>query len=50
MEADIHDFHYFCVFLVYKIKACAKTDHSESNYVNINWTSEKENNIEEFVS
>ena len=24
IEADIHDFHYFCVFLVYKIKAYAK--------------------------
>ena len=23
MEADIHDFHYFCVFLVYKITANA---------------------------
>ena len=29
MEADIHDFHDFCVFLVYKIKAYAKTEHWE---------------------
>ena len=27
MEADIHNFHYFCVFLVYKITAYAKTEH-----------------------
>ena len=28
---DIHDFHYFCVVLVYKIKAYAKTEHWERN-------------------
>ena len=33
MEADIHDFHYFCVFLIYKIKAYAKTEHLERNYL-----------------
>ena len=27
LEADKHDFHYFCVFLVYIIKAYAKTEH-----------------------
>ena len=43
MEADIHDFHYFCVFLVYKITAYAKTEHWESNYLIINWTGEKVN-------
>ena len=41
MEADIHNFHYFCV-LVYKIKAYAKTDHWEHNYLISNWTGEKE--------
>ena len=29
MEADIYDFHYFCVFLVYKIKAYAKISIKE---------------------
>ena len=43
MEADIHDFHYFCVFLVYKIMAYAKTEHLERNYLISNWTGEKEN-------
>ena len=43
MEADIHDFHYFCVFLVYKIKAYAKTEHWERNYLISNWSGEKEN-------
>ena len=33
MEADMHDFHYFCVFLVYKIKAYAKIKHWERNYL-----------------
>ena len=42
MEADIHDFHYFCVFLVYKIRAYAKTEHWERNYLISNWVGEKE--------
>ena len=33
MEADMHDFQYFCLFLVYKIKAYAKTEHWERNYL-----------------
>ena len=41
-EADMHDFHYFCVILVYKIKAYAKTEHWERNYLISNWTGEKE--------
>ena len=41
MEADIHGFHYFCVFLVYKIKASAITEHLERNYLISNWTGEK---------
>ena len=43
MEADIHDFHDFCMFLVYKIKAYAKPGHWERNYLIGNWTGEKEN-------
>ena len=43
MEADIHDFYYFCVFLVYKITAYTKTEHWERNYLISNWTGEKEN-------
>ena len=39
MEADIHE---FCVFLVYKITAYAKTEHWERNYLISNWTGEKE--------
>ena len=31
MEADIYDFHYFCVFLVYKIMVYTKTEHWERN-------------------
>ena len=27
MDADMVDFHYFCVFLVYKIKAYVKIEH-----------------------
>ena len=27
MDADMVDFHYFCVFLVYKITAYAKIEH-----------------------
>ena len=42
MKADIYDFHYFCVFLVYKITAYAKTEHWEHNYLISNWTGEKE--------
>ena len=41
MEADIHDFHYFCVFLVFKITAHAKTEHWERNYLISNWSGEK---------
>ena len=43
MEADMHDFEYFCVFLVYKIKAYAKTEHWECNYLISNWTGEENN-------
>ena len=43
MEAHIHDFHYFCVFLVYKLTAAAKTEHRKRNYLISNWTGEKEN-------
>ena len=42
MEGNIHDFHYFCVFLVYKITAYAKIEHWERNYLISNWTGEKE--------
>ena len=42
MEADIHDFHYFCVLLVYKITAYVKNEHWERNYLSSNWTGEKE--------
>ena len=42
MEAGIHDFHYLCVFLVYKITAYAKTEHWGRNYLISNWTGEKE--------
>ena len=41
-EADKHDFHYFCVFLVYKIKAYAKIGHWERNYLISNWSDGKE--------
>ena len=41
MEADMHDLHYFCVFLVYKIKAYARIEHWERNYLS-NWTGGKE--------
>ena len=40
MEADIHD---FCIFLVYKITAYAKTEHWEWNFLISNWTGETEN-------
>ena len=33
MNADMADFHYICVFLVYKIKAYAKIEHWERNYL-----------------
>ena len=33
MDADMVDFHYFCVFLVYRIKAYAKIKHWERNYL-----------------
>ena len=41
MEADIHDLHYFCVFLVYTIPVYAKTEHWERNYITSNWIGEK---------
>ena len=41
MDADMADFHYFCVFLVYKIKAYAKIKHWESNYLISNWSGGK---------
>ena len=37
MDADMADFHCFCVFLVYKIKAYAKIKHWERNYLTSNW-------------
>ena len=37
MDADTADFHYFCVFLVYRIKAYAKIVHWERNYLISNW-------------
>ena len=39
----MHDFHYFCMSLVCKIKAYAKTKHWERNYLISHWTGEKEN-------
>ena len=42
MDADMADFHYFYVFLVYKIKAYAKIKHWERNYLISNWNGEKE--------
>ena len=42
MVADMADFHYFCVFLVYEIKAYAMIKHWESNYLISNWNGEKE--------
>ena len=42
MEADIYDFHYLCVFLVYRIKA--QTEHWERNYLISNWRGGKETN------
>ena len=44
MDADMADFHYFCVFLVYKIKACAKIQHWERNYLISNWNGGKGTN------
>ena len=43
MDADIVDFHYFCVFLVYRSKAYAKIVHWERNYLISNWNGGKEN-------
>ena len=42
LEADMHDFHYFCVYLLYKIKAYAKIEHWECNYLISNWSGETE--------
>ena len=36
------DFHYFCVFLVYNIKAYATITHWERNYLISNWSGGKE--------
>ena len=36
------DSHYFCVFLVYKMKAYAKIKHWERNYLITNWRGGKE--------
>ena len=41
MDADMADFHYFCLFLVYKIKAYAKIKHWERNYLISNWSGGK---------
>ena len=38
LEADMPDFHYFSVFLVYEIKAYAKFEHWERNYLISNWS------------
>ena len=42
MDADMADFHYFCVFLVYRIKAYAQIKHWERNYQISNCRGEKE--------
>ena len=42
MDADMADFHYFCVSLVYKIKAYAKIQHWGRNYLISNWCGGKE--------
>ena len=44
MDADMADFHYFCVFLIYKIKAYAMITHWERNYLISNWRGWKETN------
>ena len=47
MEAD---FYYFCVFLVYKIKAYARIEHLERNHLSVIGPVGKKLSIEEFVS
>ena len=47
MDADMMDFHYFCVFLVYKIKAYARIEHWERNYLISNWRGGKETKYRE---
>ena len=42
IETAVADFHYFCVFLVYKIKAYAKIKHWERKYLISNWRGGKE--------
>ena len=42
MDAYMADFQYFSVFLVYKIKAYAKIQHWERNYLISNWSGGKE--------
>ena len=44
------DFHYFCVFLVYKIKAYGKITHWERNYLISNWNGKKETKYRGTVS
>ena len=43
LEADMPDFHYFCVFLVYKIKAYSGIEHWERSYLISNWSGGTEN-------
>ena len=38
MDADMVHFHYFCVFLIYKIKGYAKIVHWERIYLINNWS------------
>ena len=42
LDADMVDSHYFCVFLVYKIKAYARIQHWGRNYLINNWSDGKE--------
>ena len=42
MEANMHNFHYFCAFLIYKIKACVRIEHWGRNYLISNWSGDKE--------
>ena len=42
MDADMVEFYYFCVVLVYKIKVYAKIEHWERNYLIGNWSGGKE--------
>ena len=42
MEADMHNLHYFCMFLIYEVKAYARIEHLELIYLISNWTGGKE--------